>query len=88
VELSPGARELLVTVIANIERDPSPAWMLRNADEAQGRAIAFIPVALSRVAERAYFRGKNGTPRLTTWEMLHESSNLVQMLCFIPKTHR
>lgn len=88
IGLSPDARELLVTIIANIERDPSPIWVLQNTDEAQDRAIALIPVALNRVAERAYSSNERDSPQVTTWEMLHASPSLVDMLCFIPKRRR
>lgn len=86
--VSPQAKALLVTFIMNIERDPSPLWRVRdNASlvAAQRYAIDVLPNILNDVQRGMRYRDRTGQ-LLTTWEILHSLSRVLDDWCPIPKS--
>jgi hypothetical protein len=82
VELTSGARDTLTFLIDKINTDPSQAWEKYNADDVQRFAIASIPGILNDVTRR---NARTNLKLLSTWELMHAMSSIIDHLCPIPK---
>lgn len=90
LQISNGAQKLLAKMIANIKDDASPAWRDLDPDQAQKYAISIIPNILndfywtsrdgSRIRRRAH-----PPDLISSWELLHRMSRILDDWCFIPK---
>jgi hypothetical protein len=94
VSFSVQAEELVVTLIENIDVDPSPFWRSDigndgSRDNLQRYAITLIPNALNDVfnVQRRYrFRRYSDRPlRISSWELYRTMSATMQNWCFIPE---
>ncbi len=81
--LSEGAFELIVRVIRNIETDPSPTWARYDPDEMQRIAISVLPVAYRHLGYK--YRIEERKVQISSWEVLHQMSGLLDLLCPIRK---
>jgi hypothetical protein len=93
VEFTNGATDLLCQIIENIEADKSTNWNYNTEDfnTAQEFAISLIPNALNDIYP--YRRGwyENDFSKgytISSWELLHSITNILDRLCFIPKKRR
>jgi len=88
ISISPKAKDFLVEVISNIQQDSSRYWTEKNNfDSAQREAISLVPIALNEVLR--YYRPKDKkhtTIKITTWEIWHVISPILNRWCFMPKT--
>lgn len=94
VSFSAQAEELIVTLIENIDVDPSPFWRSDigndgNRDNLQRYAITLIPNALNDVSnvQRRYQFRRYGDRllRISSWELYRTMSATIQNWCFIPE---
>ncbi len=90
IEFTIGATELLCLIIENIETDQSISWDYNNVNynTDQEYAISLIPNALNDIYpfRRNKFEsdlGKSYT--ISSWELLHSITKILDRLCFIPK---
>lgn len=90
VILSPRAIEFLCLMIANIESDRSKYWSNESSiSDQQERAISLIPNALNEVIYYRYRRPRrrmDETYYVSTWEIWHSLSRIVNRFCFVPKS--
>ena len=90
VIFSPKAIDFMCTMIENIEDDRSNYWNYDQTDNrpSQEFAISLIPNALN---DLTVFRGFGRFPfkkreiYISTWEIWHSLSEIVDKFCFIPK---
>jgi hypothetical protein len=90
ISFSSKAVDFLCLMIENIEEDKSQFWdyhPLKN-DAAQQFAITLIPNALDELKILSKF-GKNykenGDVKISSWEIWHSLSRIIDRFCFIPK---
>lgn len=84
LELTVGAKELVVQMIVNIQKDPSPYWERAELDAVQRFAISTIPNILADMDQR--YRHSMREPKvLSSWEILHDISRALDRWCPIPK---
>lgn len=84
VKLTDGAEELIVQMIVNIEKDPSPYWKSVELDAVQRFAISTIPNVLIDM-DRRYLRIRMKREDISSWEILHNISRALDNWCPIPK---
>lgn len=86
-ELSSGAESLIVDLVVNIEKDPSPywAWDLENMDVVQRFAITSLPNILLDMQASYGFRRRWPLQKVSSWEVLHQISGALDKWCPIPK---
>ena len=82
-ELTPGARETLTIIIHKIKVDPSPAWTDFDPDAVQRFAISSVPGILNTVTRRQ--TASRNAPVVSSWEILHAMSGILDHFCPIPK---
>ena len=86
VRLSPKAVDFLCTLVDNMETDSSQIWRKGNFNNSQEYAIQLIPNALNELLIRNRRLGKKNVETLiTTWEIWHSLSRLIDVFCFVPK---
>lgn len=90
VEFTKGATDLLCQIIENIEADKSKSWDYNIEDfkTAQEFAMSLIPNALNDIylTRRGRFETDfNKGYIISSWELLHSITNILDKLCFIPK---
>lgn len=90
VEFTIGATDLLCQIIENIEADQSKNWDYINDDyqTAQEFAVSLIPNALNDILpnRRVWYRSDfNKSYTISSWELLHLITYILDRLCFIPK---
>lgn len=82
--LTEGALELVVTMVDNIRRDPSPVWAAHEYDAVQAYVLAILPNILADIG--ASYRWRNRLPPIfSSWEILHGISEALEKWCPIPK---
>jgi hypothetical protein len=84
LELTNGAKKLVVQMIANIEKDPSPYWESVELDAVQRFAISTLPNILIEIGQR-YRRFNREQKIFSSWEILHNISRALDKWCPIPK---
>lgn len=91
VSFTPKAVDFLCLMIENIREDKSQYWDKNEleTENAQELAISLIPNALNDLTyfkryRRPVFRGKRDF-KISTWEIWHSLSDIVDRFCFIPK---
>lgn len=90
VEFTDGATNLLCQIIENIETDKSKGWDY-NIDEyktAQEFAISLIPNALNDIypySRGRYYNDLKKGYTISSWELLHSITDILDRFCFIPK---
>ena len=90
VEFTSGATDLLCQIIENIETDKSKSWNYNTEDykTAQEFAISLIPNALNEIypyRRRWYEYDNRKGYTISSWELLHSITDILDRLCFIPK---
>lgn len=83
--ISEGGINFFCLLIANIQNDVSPSWVnlnINNPDILQEEAIALIPTALNQVVDTI---GSRNNIEISSWEIWHSLSRILDKLCFIPK---
>ena len=90
VEFTTGATDLLCQIIENIEADKSRSWDYNSEDfiTAQEFAISLIPNALNDIYPYRlgwYENDFRKVYNISSWELLHSITNILDKLCFIPK---
>lgn len=82
--LTQGAKEALMQMIINIEKDPSPYWADINHDSVQRFAISIIPNIL---VDMSHWRGSYRWPKseVSSWEIWHNISSALDKWCPVPK---
>jgi hypothetical protein len=90
-----GASDLLCQLIENIEIDQSNHWIIDGGDfvSIQEYAISLIPNALNDIYpypyknRRGYNFGNifNDNYTISSWELLHSITKILDSFCFIPK---
>jgi len=83
-ELTNGAKNLIVQLIVNIEKDPSPYWEEVDSDAVQKFAIATLPNVLLEIILRYRYVDRRQTT-ISSWEILHDISRALDKWCPIPK---
>lgn len=84
LELTNGAINLIINMIVNIEKDPSPYWEAVEVDAVQRFAISTIPNVLADMNNR-YKRDRWDKYSVSSWEILHDISDALNKWCPIPK---
>ncbi len=90
IEFTSGATDLLCQIIENIETDKSKSWDYNKEDHnsAQEFAISLIPNALNYIYPNRRRWHENDYRKdytISSWELLHSITNILDRLCFIPK---
>jgi hypothetical protein len=91
LKVSEGAVEFLAMLIEFIEKDPSPAWDRRfkkisDFPSDTRLALSMLPKALDNLTDRwPKYKYRNEISELTSWEIWHELSRILDKMCFIPK---
>lgn len=91
VQFTEGAIDLLCQIIENIEKDQSANWIYKNDDfnTAQEFAISLIPNALNDInpyrRSRWYENDFKRNYDISSWEILHSITTILDRFCFIPK---
>jgi len=89
VSITEKAKDFLVEVINNIVEDPSAHWRSKNFDQnaAQELAISLIPNALHDIYpfRRHNISAKGKDINISSWEIWHALSYILDRWCFIPK---
>jgi len=101
VTITDGARGTLCHIIESIRNDPSPIWKLDgvglSVDGVQKTFLDVLPNMLNELLflRLPYYDRQWRMPRLlslqkksvtiSTWEILHQISNILDYWCFIPK---
>lgn len=92
VKFTPKAIDFICLMIENIESDKSAFWRFKESEDqsAQQFAISLIPNALNelRPFERysRYESIKNvKDTQISSWEIWHSLSHILDRFCFIPK---
>lgn len=95
IELTPGARTLLAVILQQIIEDPHPVWNKEIDTKAAAEDFArALPVILLRAAGDGYVpysefrpyrrwrRPERSKKRLSTFDLLHQMSWIVDELCW------
>lgn len=92
VSFTPKAIDFLCLMIENIQEDKSKYWDYKSLEgnTAQEFAISLIPNALNDLTEfRRFSRrmtfSKGREIKISSWEIWHSLSEIVDRFCFIPK---
>lgn len=92
VSITPKAVDFLCLMIENIQEDKSIYWNKKRFEEnnAQEFAISLIPNALNDLRGFRRFGGrqnyfKEREIKISSWEIWHSLSEIVDRFCFIPK---
>ena len=83
-EFTGGAIDALTQMVVNIEEDPSPYWGDFDVEATQLFAISLIPNALVDM-RRAFPRNHLMKGVVSSWEIWHSTSSLLDRWCPIPK---
>jgi hypothetical protein len=84
--VSPEGEETLTYMIQMIELDPSRRWEEFNADAVQKYAVSIIPNVLNEIVRRnGYYFGNAKVGVITSWEIWHGISGVLDQWCPIPK---
>ena len=75
---------MLTQMVINIGEDPSPIWAKVDAEPNQRYAISVIPNILNALEYRGRFSSKK-TAKISSWELLHGISAILDEWCPIPK---
>lgn len=84
-EISGGGIDFLCLLVVNIQEDKSPAWTKLDENDSnllQEEAIALIPYALDEVAVST---GTRNNMKISSWEIWHSLTTVLDKFCFIPK---
>lgn len=87
IHLSRPAVDMLVTIIANIERDRSPSWDVQGdqyLDSVQAYVLSILPNIFADM-EHSYRWRSRDRATVTSWEILHNISGTLEKWCPIPK---
>lgn len=84
LELTNGAKKLVVQMIANIGSDPSPYWGSVELDTVQRFAVSTLPNILVEIGQR-YRHFYKEQQIVSSWEILHDISRALDKWCPIPK---
>jgi hypothetical protein len=84
LELTSGAKALIVQIIINIKQDRSPYWAKVDYDSVQRFAVSIIPNILVDMNNR-YDLYRLGKEQVSSWEILHNISDALDKWCPIPK---
>lgn len=89
VNFSEGAVLFIFQLIVNIKEDPSDFWRNKEIDydAAQQLAISLLPNALNDIIRRnnQLTVVKSREVRITSWEIWHSLSRVLDNWCFMPK---
>lgn len=92
VSFTPKAIDFLCLMIENIQEDKSTYWDYESLEgnTAQEYAISLIPNALNdlkryRRSGRRIHSFKRNEIKISSWEIWHSLSEIVDRFCFIPK---
>src|SRR5690554_1948808 len=86
------AIDFLCLMIENIKDDKSQFWhsMDLESDVLQELAISLIPNALNELPYRGKYRNfyfsQKKDIRISTWEIWHSLSQILDRFCFVPKS--
>jgi hypothetical protein len=83
-ELTGRAFSLLVSIVDNIQHDPSPLWRDYEYDGIQRYVVSAMPSILIDIDNRLGYRQRNMT-QISSWEILHGISFALERWCPIPK---
>jgi len=86
IRLSPKAIDFLCSLVDNMETDSSQSWRIGEFNNSQEYAKQLIPNALNELLIRnRRLNRRNQEIVITTWEIWHSLSRLIDIFCFVPK---
>ena len=90
VKVTPNAQELLRVVLNGIEEDPHPNWKYDGKKELEARTKNYIQ-DLPKILDQAFLYCRRIDPQiekrrlLTTFDLAHQMSTVVSVVCGIRK---
>ncbi|SDI01008.1 hypothetical protein [Nitrosomonas sp. Nm132] len=84
--LTNGAKQALVQMVINIEKDPSPHWADVDLDSVQRFAISIIPNILVDMSNGyGHYQSRWRKGKISSWEIWHNISSALDRWCPVPK---
>ena len=82
--LTEGAIDTIAQIIIKIQNDPSHFWISMERDDTQKYVLSILPNLLVEISQPLTYQSKTKT-EISTWEILHEISSVLDKWCPIPK---